>query len=109
MVLPIGEDGGKNDYDDEGLRLGDMALSEVVKVVMRELKPCAIGIKLPLSFDVNRFAERLVGGSKAGNGGVGRSSSTTEDGNEDEDEEMELQIKAIRRLSRNLFVVVKYK
>ena len=96
MVLPNGEDGGNNDYDDEGLRLGDMPLSEVVKVVMRKLKPCAVGIKLPLSFDANRFAERLVG-----------SPSTTED--EGEDEEMELQIKAIRRLSRNLFVVVKYK
>ena len=106
MVLPNGED-GSNEYDDEGLRLGDMPLSEVVKVVMKKLKPCTVGIKLPLSFDVNRFAERLVGGSKAGNGGGGRKSSTTVD--EDEDEEMKLQIKKIRRLARNLFVVVRNK
>mmetsp|Transcript_3286 Transcript_3286/g.9450 ORF Transcript_3286/g.9450 Transcript_3286/m.9450 type:complete len:580 (+) Transcript_3286:22-1761(+) len=104
MIPPNGEV-GSNCYGDEGLRLGDVPLSEVVEVVMGKLKPCAVGLKLPLNFDVHRFAKRLVGGSKNNSGGTcsDRNTTTTEA------EEMELQIKAIRRLARNLFVVVQNK
>jgi len=97
-MVPNGNQGDDDDYDEEGLRLGDMPLSEVVKTVMGRLNPSAIGLKLPLSFDVDRFAKRLAGSGKGGNGGATSSA--------DIEEMIALEVRAIRRLARNLFVVI---
>ena len=102
-MVPNGDQGGDDgDYDEEGLKLGDMPLSEVVKTVMGKLNPSAIGLKLPLTFDVDRFAEKLEGSSKDGNG-AGNDKDTLADM---EDMMIALKVRAIRRLARNLFVVV---
>ena len=103
-MVPNGNQEDDDDYDEEGLKLGDMPLSEVVKTVMGKLNPCAIGLKLPLSFDVDRFAKKLAESDKDGNG----AGSSKDDNNTSADiEEMNaLKVKAIRRLARNLFVVV---
>ena len=103
-MVPNGNQGDDVDYDEEGLKLGDMPLSEVVKTVMGKLNPCAIGLKLPLSFDVDRFAKRLAESGKDGNG-AGRSSDDKKI-SADVKEMNALKVRAMRRLARNLFVVV---
>ena len=102
-MVPNGNQGDDDDYDEEGLKLGDMPLSEVVKTVMGKLNPSAIGLKLPLSFDVDRFAKRLAGVGKGGNGAGSNDDNNT---SADVEEMNALKVRAIRRLARNLFVVV---
>jgi len=81
-----------NDVEDEGLALGDKSLSKVVLQVIGSLGACVVGLKLPMTFAVNRFIEKIRKMLE----------SNTE-------MSYSLEVATVRRLARNVFVVIRLK
>ena len=84
---------GEGDVGDEGLVLGDKSLSKVVCQVMGSLGSCVVGLKLPMSFVVDRFVEKIRKMLESNT----------------ELRSYSLEVATVRKLARNLFVVIRLK
>ena len=88
---------GRPRTEDGDLSLGGLPLSGAVARVGRALAPCAVGVKLPLTFHLDGFVDRLRGAllppeDEAGGGGG--------------PPPLACRVAVVCRLRRNLFVVV---